>query len=141
MSGKILAKDACMKIQPLKTLSAVLLLFAINSSFGQVSYSANVFGKVTPYTSYFQYGTNMGYYGPSWDDKSLADISAGSVSKNVKGVGAKTLRLFLPEDFLETWGYDVRVSEFNYYNLLGISEKVVARRLPQHTDQTSMAAV
>src|SRR5437763_12115977 len=111
-----------MKIRPLITIMALL---NASISFCQVSYTANDFSHLTPYTAYFQYGTNMGYYGPSWNDQALADISAGNASKNIKGAGCKTLRLFLPEDFLETWGYDIRLDAFNYYSTLGINENVI----------------
>ena len=125
-----------MKIHPLKTLGVLFLCTQSIYSYSQVSYTANDFAHVTPYTAYFQYGTNMGYFGGSWDDQSLADISAGNVSKNVKGAGAKSLRVFLPEDFLETWGYDIRVAAFNHYNTIGVSEMVAALEQPSpaHTD-------
>ncbi|HYJ37085.1 MAG TPA: hypothetical protein VEV87_00655, partial [Chitinophagaceae bacterium] len=125
-----------MKIHPLRTLSTLVLLTLVNSISAQVNFSANDFGQIPAYTSYFQYGSNMGYYGPTWDDKSLADIAAGNISKNVKGAGAKSLRLFLPEVFLETWGYDIRIDAFNHYASLGISENVVVLEIPSpaHTD-------
>src|SRR6478752_3700267 len=125
-----------MKIRPLITLVAILWTYV---SFGQVTYTANDFAHFTPYSAYFQYGTNMGYYGPSWNDQALADISAGSAAKNIKGAGCKTLRLFLPEDFLETWGYDIRVDAFNYYATLDINENVVTLEQPSaaHTDLTN----
>jgi len=118
-------------------LIALFPLLLAKSSFSQVTYTAN--DQVPPYTSYFQYGTNMGYYGPSWNDQALADISAGNVPKNIKGAGCKTLRLFLPENFLETWGYDIRTDAFTYYDGLGISEKVVALEQPSaaHVDLTN----
>src|SRR5437016_5507753 len=116
-----------MKIRPLK---ASILLLLVNSALGQVNYTANDFAHVNAYTSYFKYGTNMGYYGPSWNDQALAYISAGSIPKNIKGAGCKSLRLFLPEDFLETWGYDIRTDAFTYYNTLGISENVIVLEQP-----------
>jgi hypothetical protein len=128
-----------MKIRPLITTISILLCNAVNA---QVTYTANDFAHLAAYTGYFQYGSNMGYYGPSWDDKSLADISAGNPSKNVKGAGIKTLRLFLPEDFLETWGYDIRIDAFNHYSTLGLSENVIALEQPSpaHTDPNAYAA-
>ena len=112
-----------MKIHPLKTLG--LLLCLAHSAYSQISYSANDFGRVPVYNRQFLYGTNMGYFGPSWDDKSLANISGGNPSLNVAGAGVKSLRVSLPEHFLETWGYDVRLSEFSHYNSLGILDNVV----------------
>ena len=127
--------EAGMKIRIPGILFLILFFY---HSFSQVSYTANDLDHAVPYTANFQYGTNMGYYGPSWNDQALADIAAGSVPKNVKGAGCKTLRLFLPEDFLETWGYDVRVSAFDYYATLGINENVVTLEQPSssHTEPT-----
>jgi len=97
----------------------------VNSALGQVTYTANDFGHIPNYNRPFLYGTNMGYFGPSWDDKTLANIASGNPSLNVAGAGVKSIRVSLPEHFLETWGYDVRLSEFNHYNSLGILDNVV----------------
>jgi hypothetical protein len=103
-----------------------LLLILHAAAFSQApAFTANDFGHVPAYTGYFMYGTNGGWYGTSWDDKSLADIAAGNPSKNVKGVGSKTFRPPLPEEFLEQWGYDVRISEFNHYATLGAKDHTV----------------
>jgi hypothetical protein len=120
-----------MKIHPLKTLG--LLLCLAQAAYGQISYSANDFGRVPPYTREFLYGTNMGYFGPSWDDKSLANIARGNPSLNVPGAGVRTIRVSLPEHFLETWGYDVRLSEFSHYGSLGILDNVVMLGEPSST--------
>src|SRR2546423_9587779 len=119
-----------------RPLLTTVLVTLVHFSFAQVNYTANDFGHVIPYTGYFQYGSNLGYYGPSWDDNSLADIAAGDPSKNVKGAGVKTLRLFLPEYFLEDWGYDVRIAEFNHYASLGImnNEVTLEGPAPAHKD-------
>lgn len=112
----------------MKHQSFLCLAFLIGSclsSFSQISYSANDFDHVFPYNGYFMYGTNPGYYGGTWDDKSLADIAAGNPLKNVKGVGAKTFRPSLPEDFLESWTYDIRISEFTHYATLGVADNTV----------------
>ena len=108
-----------MKIHPLKTLG-LLLLCLVHAAYGQINYSANDFGHLPPYTRSFLYGTNMGYFGPSWDDKSLANIASGNPLFNVPGAGVRSIRVSLPEHFLETWGYDVRLSEFNHYNNIGV---------------------
>src|SRR5215510_16506199 len=92
----------------------IFLLIGLVAS-AQINYSANDFGHLPPNNTFFQYGANMGYYGPSWDDKTLADIAAGNPAKNVKGAGVKSLHLPLPESFLESWAYDVRVDFFNHY--------------------------
>ena len=82
---------------------ASLLLLTVVSAFSQINFSANDFGHLPPNTSYFQYGANMGYYGPSWDDLTLSDIAAGNPAKNVKGAGVKSLHLTLPESFVDFW--------------------------------------
>ncbi len=112
-----------MKIRPV--LTTALLLFAALSAYTQINYTANDFGHIPAYTKPFLYGTNMGYYGPSWDDKSLADISIGDPSRNINGAGVRSLRVSLPEHFVEMWGYDIRLSEFNHYGTLGIQDNVV----------------
>ncbi|HKP31365.1 MAG TPA: hypothetical protein VJT83_01510, partial [Chitinophagaceae bacterium] len=119
-------------------LLTLLLSFA-TLAFSQINFSANDFGKVPAFTGYFQYGANMGYYGPSWDDKTLADISAGNPAKGVKGAGIKSLHLPLPESFLESWAYDVRVDMFNHYASLGIKENTVFLEDPknEHRDPTN----
>ncbi len=116
-----------------------LLLILFLSASSQINYSANDFGRVPAFTGYFQYGANMGYYGPTWDDKTLADIGAGNPAKNVKGAGVKSLHLPLPEVFLESWAYDVRVDMFNHYASLGIKENTVFLEDPKsdHRDNTN----
>jgi hypothetical protein len=64
---------------------AVLILCVQLSTYSQINYTAHDFSHAPSYNGYFYYGTNGGYYGSSWDDKSLADIAAGNSSKNVKG--------------------------------------------------------
>lgn len=124
-------------------LLATLLTCIVFSSFAQINFSANDFGRVPTYTGYFQYGTNMGYYGPSWDDKTLADIAAGNPAKGVKGVGSKSLHVPLPEAFLEFWGYNVRVDIFNHYASLGIKDLTVFLEEPSsaHRDNTNFGCV
>ena len=111
-----------MKIRPLITTISLFFFCAASS---QVNYTANDFGHVLPYSRPFLYGTNMGYFGPSWDDKSLANIASGNPSLNVSGAGVKSIRVSLPEHFLETWGYDVRLSEFSHYTSVGLLDNVV----------------
>ncbi len=96
----------------------------------QVPYTAN--DTVPPYSDYFSYGSNMGYY-PPWDDDQLADIAAGNDGVNVKGVGVNGLRPALPEHFLEQWGYDIRLEEFEHYQSLGVRNNTVFIGYPSDT--------
>lgn len=124
-------------------LLLTMLVLCVLTVIGQINYSANDFGKVPAYNGNFQYGTNMGYYGNTWDDKALADIAAGNAAKNVKGVGSKTFHLPLPEQFLEYWGYNVRVDMFNHYASLGVKDNTIFLEEPSaaHRDNTNYGCV
>jgi hypothetical protein len=111
-------------------LSAFIVLLCLTNCMAQINYTANDPGSIPSYNNHFLFGTNMGYYGPTWDDMSVADIAAGNPAKNVKGAGAKTLRPSLYEGFLETWGYDVRLIQFAHYASLGVQDNTVFLGLP-----------
>ncbi|MBC7851261.1 MAG: T9SS type A sorting domain-containing protein [Chitinophagaceae bacterium] len=104
----------------------------------QINYSANEFGRVPAYNSYFQYGSNMGYYGPSWDNNSLSDIASGNASRNIPGVGSMSYRIPLPEEFLDYWGYDVAIGQFNHYAQNGATDHTIFLTAPSagHRDMT-----
>jgi len=102
--------------------SLILCSFSV---FSQVNFSANDPGAVPAYNGYFQYGTNLGYYDGTWNDWTLSDIAAGNPLLGVKGAGAKTFRILLPEYFLESWSYDIRLAEFNHYASLGVKDNTI----------------
>jgi hypothetical protein len=120
------------------SLLSLMVLFVLSAS-SQINFTANDFGHAPVNTEFFQYGANMGYYGPSWDDNTLADITAGNPQVNVPGAGVKSLHLTLPENFLELWAYNIRVNEFNHYASLGIKDNTVILEGPTdaHRDPTS----
>ncbi|NML19586.1 T9SS type A sorting domain-containing protein [Pseudoflavitalea sp. G-6-1-2] len=126
-----------MKHQLLFCLAAVLLICGRLSA--QVKTTAN--NTVPAYNGKFMYGTNGGYYGSSWDDKTIADIAAGNPAQKVKGVGSKTFRPPLPENFLESWSYDIRVAEFKHYASLGVLDNTVFLGEPSaaHKDNNKYA--
>mgnify|MGYP003576045811 CR=1 FL=1 len=123
-------------------ICAALVLCVQLCAFSQVNYTANDFSHAPSYNGYFWYGTNGGWFGGSWDDKALADIAAGNSSKNVRGVGSKTFRPPLPEDFLESWSYDIRISEFTHYATLGVKDLTVNLQQPSpaHRDNNTYGA-
>lgn len=89
---------------------ATAFVFSTFFAFGQKpNYTAN--DKVAPYTGYFAYGSNPGYYGGynnnATNDKLIADL--------FNNVNLHTIRPALYDDFLEQWGINVRISEFDYY--------------------------
>src|SRR5688572_1223884 len=106
-------------------LLTLFLLVCTVTTYSQINYSANDHGRVPVYNGHYRYGVNGGVYGPTWNDVTLADIAAGNPLKNVKGAGSKTFRPTLPENFLEEWGYDIRVNEFTHYATLGVDDNTV----------------
>lgn len=125
---------------PARALKITFLLFyCFGTSQAQPGYTANDFGAFLPYTGIFQYGTNMGYFGPSWDNVAKANIATGNTALQVKGAGAFTYRVPLPEDFLEYWGYDIELSNFQHYQSLGVQDNTVFVGSPSaaHTDNAS----
>lgn len=91
----------------------------------QVTYTALDHGSIYPYPFPYLYGINSGSFDNSWDDKSLADLAAGNPAKNVEGVGAKTFRPPLPGYFMDFWGWDIRIPEFQHYQSLGVRDNTI----------------
>ena len=110
-----------------------LILLAFGQVSAQVSFTANDF--VPPGYSPFGFGVNMGAY-RGWTDQDLADIAAGNPQENVVGLGANTVRVWLPDWFTEEWGYQIRVDAFKHYENIGMSENVVfiGDASPKHRD-------
>ena len=80
---------------------------------------------VPPYTDYFLYGSNMGWKNDSWKDEDVAGILLGNKSRNWEGVGVNSLRPTLPHNFVETWGYNIKVNTFKWYNDNGAKNNTV----------------
>lgn len=99
------------------------LLLAGHNGYTQVGFTANT--VVPAYNGHFEYGTNMGYYGPGWTDITLSNIAAGNALLNIPGIHSKSFRIPLPEFFLEFWGYDIRINEFNHYTSLGVKDNTI----------------
>ena len=101
----------------------------------QISYTAN--DTVPVYNGKFHYGVNLGAY-YFWRDEQLANIAAGNPDLGVEGVGVNALRLSLPENFLDYWGYDIRLEAFQHYDHLGMEDNVVfvGYTAPHHQDTT-----
>ena len=81
--------------------------------------------RVPPYTDVFLYGSNMAWKNTNWRDEDVAGILLGNKNRNWEGVGVNSLRPALYEDFVEAWGYDVRVNTFQYYSRQGAINNVV----------------
>lgn len=98
-----------------------ILIYSVNIS-AQVNFTAN--DSIGPYQHPFCYGVNMGYY-PGWTDKNLADLAGGNPDVSVDGVGVNGMRPALFSHFLEQYGYDIRIPEFEHYESLGIDQNVI----------------
>ncbi len=96
-----------------------LVIFSVNA---QVNYTAN--DIVIPYEGLFRPGTNLGFQDDSalYRDEDLASIAAGNPAEGVIGVGAKAIRPSLPANFIDTWGLDLRLPTFGFYQELGLEE-------------------
>lgn len=88
----------------------------------QINFSANT--HETEFDFPFGYGSNLGVY-TGWSDQDLAALIAGDPDKGLIGASGNTLRPTLPENFLETWGYEIRKDAFQYYKQIGM-EGIVA---------------
>ncbi len=113
----------------------ILLLFITAQFQAQINFTAN--DVVPPYTGDFGFGANMGY-NPPWSDTQLADIAAGNEAEGIEGLGVTTMRPALPEHFLEQYGYDNKVDEFQHYTSIGLKDNVAFIGYPSddHRDQT-----
>ncbi len=103
----------------------------------QINFTAN--DQVPEYTGKFRFGINPGYHGSDWGDDQLADIAAGNSSLGIDGAGVEAFRATLPEEFLEQWGYDVEVDDFQHYESVGMADHVTFIGYPSdaHRDPTS----
>lgn len=88
----------------------------------QIDFTAN--DQVPAYNGTFRLGVNPGYHGSDWGDEDLADIAVGNSNLGIDGAGVQAFRATLPEYFLEQWGYDVEVDDFQHYQSVGLKDHV-----------------
>jgi len=55
---------------------------------------------INPYTAPFRPGVNLGYF-PGLNNENLADLAAGNPANNVQGIGAKSIRTGIFNEFVE----------------------------------------
>ncbi|MEZ4960663.1 MAG: T9SS type A sorting domain-containing protein [Saprospiraceae bacterium] len=109
----------------LKNLLLPALLSLAFACQAQVNFTAN--DQVFPYMGKFRYGANLQYY-PGWTDLLIADIAMGKPS--LPGIGVDAFRGSLTEEFLENWGYGIRVDYYEYYESLGAGDELVIAGYP-----------
>lgn len=86
----------------------------------QPSFTAN--DIVPPMAGMFDYGSNMGFFLPSYGDKALAALA--------KEYGATSIRPGLFHHFLDKWGYDSRKTHFQFYDSIGLRNLVAIIGFP-----------
>ncbi len=101
----------------LLTLFLVILCKAF--MVAQVTYTAR--DVVKEYKGYFRPGINFDYY-PPYNNKQLANISAGNPALGLTGIGARAFRPALRESFVAVWGYDHLVDDFVHMKNLGMDD-------------------
>ncbi|WP_276480498.1 T9SS type A sorting domain-containing protein [Paraflavitalea pollutisoli] len=109
-------------------LCAVAWICSHTALFAQVNFTAN--DVVPPYSEYFYYGTNGGYYW-TWDNTSIADIAAGNRSKGIVGIESRTFRPPIPAEFVAYYNnYNISLPGFQYAYGLGVREITVILNSP-----------
>jgi len=107
------------------SITKVLNVSAGTSS--RLNYTAN--DTMITYDGVFRPGVNMGVY-DQWEDEELANIAAGNILENVKGIGVKAVRPLLTDKFFEQWGYDIRTETFQHYTNLDLEDNTVIIGFP-----------
>ncbi len=111
-------------MQNYKWLLICLTCLCALPGFTQINQTAN--DVVPPYYGEFGYGVNLDYY-PNWEgtDTLLANIAAGNPASGVVGAGVKSLRVALPEWFMNYFGQQIRVADFQHYHKIGMRDHTV----------------
>ena len=119
----------------MKQFFTLLLLCIGVGLFAQVNYTAN--DQITPYTGIFRPGINPSYY-PNWSSEQVADVAAGNALYGVPGVGVKTFRTAMSDDFTTQFGYDYLLPTYSYYGDLGLTDltTIVGFPHPSHQEST-----
>lgn len=92
---------------------------------------------VPAYNMPHYFGTNLGWYNNNWPDAKLADIAAGNPDLGVPGIGARNLRISLPEHHLEQWGYAIELADIQHYHHLGMREMTAFLQGPSEAHRLS----
>ena len=101
--------------------------------------TANSFASYVPYNGKYMYGVNPGWYGFNWSTQDLATLAMGNPAINVKGAGAKSLRMPIYDDFVTTYGLTSLIGDFQHFSSLGGGEftAFVGSPHPTHRETTT----
>jgi len=101
----------------------------------QVNFNANT--QVTPYDGLFRPGVNPSFY-PEWNSEQVADVAAGNPLYGIPGVGVKSMRTSMTDDFVTQFGYDYLLPTYEYYGEIGLTDLTLIVGFPHssHQEQT-----
>lgn len=86
--------------------------------------TANEFSTYMPYDGSYLIGNNPGWYGFNWSTQQICDLGAGNPAKGIKGIGAKSFRMQLYDNFLSMYGLNSLKSD--YVHLVDLGAKDIA---------------
>lgn len=116
------------------TSTYLVLLFLL---FGLYGHSQTANDYIKPYTEPFRPGMNLGYF-EGLSNENTADLAAGNPAKNIQGLGAKSIRTGIFNEFVEIWGYNFLDNTYDYFEARGLKENTVIVGFPAawQRDQT-----
>ncbi|MBK8806689.1 MAG: hypothetical protein IPO21_08605 [Bacteroidales bacterium] len=133
-----------MSIFKIKYFTTIVLSISISLTTVCKAQESKTANDIVPeYSAPFTFGTNLGYVSSGkWNDGATGNLAAGNEQLGIEGVGANSLRLSLPEHFLEKWGYTIRVNTYKEYARLGMSEFTAFIGYPstEHLDDATYGA-
>ncbi len=121
--------------QKLLLMKQFFTLFCLYLTVGltaQVNFNANT--QVTPYSGLFRPGVNPSYY-PNWTSEQVADVAAGNSLYGIPGVGVKTMRTAMSDDFVTQFGYDYLLPTYDYYGDIGLTDLTLIVGFPHSSHQ------
>jgi hypothetical protein len=114
------------------------LAFLISYFLGSISLFAQTANDhIKPYNQPFRPGVNLGFF-QGLNNENLADLAAGNPQKSIQGIGAKSIRTGIFNEFVEVWGYDFLEETYDYFDARGLKENTVIIGFPAawQRDQT-----
>ena len=115
----------------------ITILIGIMLHFAHVSQGQTANDTILSYNEPFRPGINLGYF-PGLNNENLADLAAGNPAKSIRGLGAKSIRTGIFNEFVEVWGYDFLEDTYDYFEARGLKENTVIVGFPAawQRDQT-----
>lgn len=103
------------------------------------SQTADNFSSYKLYTGKYSFGENPGWYGFNWSTQQILSLCAGKQDANIQGLGAKSFRMKLSDDFLTMYGLTSILGDYQYIRQIGCGEVTafVGDPSPAHTLDSS----